>query len=100
MCYQNDLRFEISNAEKDIDVNGHNWWEQSGVIVSIGGELYIRAIMHQQFGIHHINIQTGAVLSEKIPKNMWTFGVWSLWVRDPIRERNFQLVEFKVHKPD
>src|SRR5690242_17951787 len=35
LAYKEGLRFELGIAAGEIDAQGHDWWETSGVIVSI-----------------------------------------------------------------
>jgi hypothetical protein len=99
MClyYKTRLRFELSNKEGDIDTTG-NWWRRVGVIVSTKDEFLIRAAGTSRGGFRYVNVQTGSVFSGELPITCATFGVWSLWLRDPVRERSFQVFDFNILK--
>lgn len=98
LCYPDACRFELSNNESDIDVSGR-WWRACGVVVSTENEILIRAFpASRPGGFRHVNIRTGAVFSGDLPNFVATFGVWSLWLRDPLRERSIKIFDFDIHK--
>lgn len=98
LCYETPCRFELSNKESDIDVSGR-WWRTCGVIVSTKNEILIRAFPAGRGGVfRHVNVQTGAVFSGDMPNFLATFGVWSLWLRDPLREKSVKIHDFDIHK--
>jgi len=97
LCYKTPLRFELSNKESDIDTSG-NWYRRVGVIASINNQLCIRAVAAARGGFRYVNVQTGSVFSGDLPNYFVTFGVWSIWLRDPLRERSSLLFDFNVHQ--
>jgi hypothetical protein len=97
LYYRTPLRFELSNKEGDVDTAAR-WWRSSGVIVSFKDEFFIQTAAATRSGVHYINIKSGALFSEERPNRFATFGVWSIWLRDPFRERSAQLFEFNIHK--
>ena len=94
--YSSGVEFEI-NTEL-IDPRGNEWWETPGVIVSIAGQLYIRAgRFDHSFGWPPlVNIQTGEIYSGLHQSNLWTFGGWTLWIRDENHQRAIKLCDFTV----
>ena len=98
LVYKMKLHFELTNIETEIDPRGHEWREIAGVIVLIDDQLYIRVAPQDSFydNFRLINIQSGAVLSQQTPNNVWSFGRWCLWLRDSIPERHVKLLEFSV----
>ena len=96
LCYSSGVEFEI-NTEL-IDPRGNEWWETPGVIVSIADQLYIRAgRFDRSFGWPPlINIQTGELYSDQNQGNLWTFGGWTLWVKDEDCKRTIKLCDFNV----
>jgi hypothetical protein len=97
LCYDAPLRFELSNKEEDIGTS-NRWWRASGIIVSTNREILIRASLVYQSRWLYVNLRNGETLSSEIPGYHATFGVWSLWLRDPLREKSMKIVEFDVHK--
>lgn len=97
LCYATPLRFELSNKLGDIDTNS-NWWRKIGVIASTKNEFLIRAAPAVHGGFRHVNIETGAVFSGEILNSCATFGVWSIWLRDPLRESSIPVFEFDINK--
>src|ERR1700674_1539071 len=100
LALEGPLHFELSTNRGDVDPKGHDWWEISGVIVSVGDQFYLRVAPFDGFygGYKLVNIRTGSLLSEPIPNFAWTFGVWRVWLRDSIAARSFSIFEFDVHK--
>jgi hypothetical protein len=96
LYYKSSIRFELSNKVDDISTNGM-WWRVSGVIVSFQNELFIRATTVDHRGDRFVNVQTGALFTGNTPNFYAAFGVWSIWVRDPLRERTTQLFDFNIH---
>jgi len=96
LCYETPLRFEISNKEDDIGTNS-KWWRHVGVITSIRNEFFIRAAAPACNGFHDINVQTGAIFSGEKPNVYGVFGVWEIWLRDPLRERSAPIFNFNIH---
>ena len=92
LCYGPQIDFEIDPAA--VDPAGNDWWEAAGVLVLIDAELYIRAYAASGFGLPLINIKTGSRFSEQHHGNHWTFGRWTLYVRDIDRRRAIKLYEF------
>lgn len=97
LCYDAPLRFELSNKEEDVGASNH-WWRASGVIVSTNREILIRASLLHRGGSLYVNLRTGETLAGEIQGYHATFGVWSLWLRDPLREKSMKILEFDVHK--
>jgi hypothetical protein len=95
--YKTPLRFEMSNKASDISTN-ETWWRATGVIASIQSEFFIRAAAMERGSYRYINIQTGDVFSGQLPTSYMTFGVWSIWLRDPLRELSVSLFDFDIHK--
>jgi hypothetical protein len=99
LYYKSPLRFELSNKVDDISTNA-TWWRVSGIIASFQNEFFIRAFAVSRGGFRYVNVQTGAVLAGNTPNFYAVFGVWSVWVRDPFRERSTQLFEFDIHNQE
>jgi hypothetical protein len=99
LCYRESVRFELSSKQSDIDTRG-NWWRKSGHIASINNEFFIGAAAPLRAGFRYVNVRTGAVLSGELPNFYAAFGVWSIWLRDPLRERSAQIFEFNIHGPN
>lgn len=99
LAFSGKLQFELSAELKDIDPNGNKWWEESGVIVCVGDQFYLRAAPFDGFmgNYQFANVQTGSLLTEQIPNSVWSFGVWSIWLRDTIAQRSFSIFDFSVH---
>lgn len=98
LCYEAPCRFELSNKESDIDVSGR-WWRACGVIVSTTNEILVRSFPASRGGVfRHVNVQTGAVFSGDLPNFVATFGVWSFWLRDPLRANSMKILDFDIHK--
>ena len=57
-----------------------------------------RAAAMERGSYRYINIQTGDVFSGQLPTSYMTFGVWSIWLRDPLRELSVSLFDFDIHK--
>jgi hypothetical protein len=98
LCYGSNIRFELGAAENELDPTGQHSWDMAGAIVSINGDLYIRAAPQDAFyGSHKlINIRNGSVYAERPPNSLWTFLSWQLWIRDPARHRDLMLTEFRA----
>jgi len=94
LYYKTPLRFELNGDEKNIDVTG-NWWRTVGLIVSANGEYLIRAAVSHS-GFRYINVQTGSVVSNELPRFYAAFGSWSIWLRDPLHKRDAMIFEFKM----
>lgn len=97
LYYKTPVRFEIGNKDSDIGTN-QIWWRNSGVIASLQNEFFIRAGASTRGGFRYVNVKTGAVFAGELPNFFAVFGVWSIWLRDPLRERHAQLLEFDIHK--
>lgn len=97
LYYRTPLRYELSNKESDIGDNT-TWWRTVGVIASLQNEFFIRAVAPTRGGFRYVNVKTGAVFSGEMPNFFATFGVWSVWLRDPLRERSVSLLDFDIHK--
>lgn len=101
LCYNSSIRFEIDTASKNIDATGYKHWDTPGLLVSIDGDLYIRAAPFDTSGFydfHHrlVNIRTGSLLLGTEPNKHWTFLFWQLWLRDSIAERHVMLFEYSL----
>ena len=94
--YRTPVRFELSEKQNDIDTRG-NWWRRPGPIASINDEFFIGAAGGSRAGFRYVNVRTGAMLSDELPNSYATFGVWSIWLRDPLRERSAQIFAFSIH---
>jgi hypothetical protein len=94
------IEFEIDQNPKSIDERGADWRETAGVIVVLGDRLHIRAYRPTSgafFSNHElIDIQSGAVYSGELPNRLWSFGRWSLWIKDKVGNKVFKLCEFSV----
>lgn len=99
LYYRSPSRFELSNKTDDINTDG-TWWRVSGVITSFQNEFFIRAAAGIHSGFRFVNIQTGTVFTGDTPKFYAAFGVWTIWLRDPLRECSSQLFNFNIHKQD
>jgi hypothetical protein len=100
LCYNGNIRFELGTAEDEIDARGNRFRETSGVIVSVGDDLFIRAAPQDDFYDTYrlINIRTGSIFPDSPPSNVWSFLSWRLWVRDSVADRDLMLTEFRVKK--
>jgi hypothetical protein len=100
LSYKSKVHFEVSMETKDIDATGRDWFEVTGVIVLIGDQFYIRAAPYSAFGYpyQYVNVQTGALFSQQMPNDVWTFGSWKIWIRDPIRDREFSIFSFNIDR--
>jgi hypothetical protein len=96
LYYRSSLRFELSNKVEDINTDGR-WWRVPGIIASFQNNFLIRARAGDRGGDRFVNIQTGALFTDKAPNVYAVFGVWGLWLRDPLRERTTQLFDFNIH---
>lgn len=94
--YISTARFELGSGDNDLDPIGRNVWDASGVIVSIGTELFIRAAPFDDFydRCKLVNIRDGSVYSGELPSTLWTFLSWQLWIRSPDQTADFMLTEF------
>jgi hypothetical protein len=85
-------------VKNDIDTS-NRWWRACGVIVSTDDQIFIRAFpAHRGGSWRYVNLRNGATLEGEMQQRYATFGVWSLWVRDPLREKSTKLLEFDIHK--
>jgi hypothetical protein len=100
--YDSQPRFEIAHSPEHLDPIGHNFWHASGVIVSLGQSLFIRAADPDNFRDHHrlVNISDGSVYEKEPPREMWTFLSWNLVVRDPDRQSETILAQFSARQLD
>jgi hypothetical protein len=96
LYYRTPLRFEISNKVDDISTNA-TWWRIPGVIASLHGEFFIRALGTNRGGFQYVNVRTGAIFTHDLPNFFIIFGVWSIWLRDPLRECSGKLFDFDIH---
>jgi hypothetical protein len=99
--YEDQAEFEINIEDKFCDPSGSTWWETAGTIVSIGDQLFIRAVQSQDYGFerfHLINVRTGAVLTERPSNQMWTFGSWKLRIRGKDESHKISLCSFEISK--
>jgi hypothetical protein len=96
--YVSDVRFELGTADEELDPSGRLSWETPGVIVSIAGDLFIRAAPEDPFYGQYklINVRNGSIYSGHPPNSLWTFLSWQLWIRDPVGDRDFMLTEFRA----
>jgi hypothetical protein len=94
--YKSALRFELSNKIDDVSTNA-TWWRTPGIIASLQREFFIRASTVHGGGFRYVNVKTGAVFAGDTPNFYSIFGVWSIWLRDPLRERSTQLFDFNIH---
>ena len=94
--YSSGVEFEIDTDV--VDPSGNEWWEIPGVIVSIADQFYIRAGRFDRMfgGLVLINIQSGDLCSDQHQGNRWTFGRWTLWVKDSDHKRSIKLCDFKI----
>ncbi|MHC1946491.1 hypothetical protein IF803_19085 [Bradyrhizobium sp. UFLA06-06] len=99
--YTCEARFELGMADDDIDPSGHNVWETAGVIVAIGDELFIRAAPYDDFYayLRLVNVRDGSVYAGELPRGLWTFLSWQLWIRDTAKAGHFMLTEFRLPHP-
>jgi hypothetical protein len=95
LFYRSSVRFELSNKVEDISTNGM-WWRVSGVIVSFQNAFFIRATTVDHRGDRFVNVQTGEIFVGNAPNFCAVFGVWSIWLRDPLREKCAQLFNFDI----
>jgi hypothetical protein len=101
LAYDEPLRYELSMAEANVDVSGRTWLGVPGALISLEDEMYLQAAIFQShFGsIRCVNIRNGSVFKGQIPNySIWTFGVWSVCLRDPIHQQSTALFDFDVHK--
>lgn len=96
LYYKTPLRFELSNKTEDIATNA-KWWRTPGVIASLQNDFFIRAAAPNRGGFRYVNVKTGAMFSGDMPNFFVLFGVWSIWLRDPTRERSSELFNFDIH---
>jgi len=97
LYYKTPLRFEMSNKVEDIGTNA-TWWRNSGVIASIQNEFFIRALSVNGGGFTYVNIQSGRLFHGDLPNFFALFGVWSIWLRDPLGERSSPVFDFDVRQ--
>jgi hypothetical protein len=96
LYYRSPLRFELSNKVDDISTNA-TWWRVSGIIASLQNDFFIRAAPPTRGGFQYVNVKTGAMFTGDTPHFYAVFGVWRIWVRDPLRECSTQLFDFNIH---
>jgi hypothetical protein len=100
LTYKTTPRFNLGTDEADIDAQGHNWSRYAGPIVSIGDQLYVRAIPFSEIDYIYrlINIRTGSLFTGQVPNSVFCFGVWQLLLRDKIFERDVTIFNYDIHK--
>jgi hypothetical protein len=96
--YGPNVRFELGTSDDELDPTGRNSWEAPGVIVSLGGDLFIRAAPDDEiYGRNKlVNVRNGAVHSTNLPDTLWTFLSWQLRIRDPLKHCDIKLTEFRL----
>jgi len=97
MAYKENLQFELSVHDADLNIGGSELWDVPGVIISTGDQFFIRAFAFEPFSgdVHHVNIQTGALFAGQLPSDICTFPSWQIWLRDS-KERSFCIFKFKI----
>ena len=96
--YANTPQFELETDKETIDIHGHEWWHEFGVIVSINSDLYIRAAPFDAFAGRSqlVSIKSGSLFTGQIPNSAWTFSVWRLSIRGATVEQKVPLYEFDI----
>ena len=97
MYYASPMRFEFSQEAVDIDTRS-NWWREVGIIASVNKQFLIHAAPGDRGGFRYVDVQTGAVFLDQMPDTCARFGVWSLWLRDPLRDRSTCILDFDIKK--
>lgn len=99
LCYDAGIEFELD--QNLVDPRGNKWWETPGVMVVIGDQHYIRSsYLDDPFRCPPlVNIQTGDIFNDDQAGGRWTFGGWTLWIKDDLQQRAIKLCDFKAPEP-
>ena len=99
LAYDSPIQWDVCFDPEWVDINGNRWWDDNGVIVAIGDQLYLRAHPEDLFmrSAVLVNIETGDLFDGQTSNGrFWSFAAWRILLPRPNPPAIDTLLEYRA----